>query len=161
MNLPGSNILTWADDVLRRRPWTSPAGLAPLALARMAAVCVLFDVLYGAALGSFGLWRGKNALQIVYSSVKVPMLLLLTFVICLPSTFVLNTLVGLRRDFDQALRSLLTAQAALAVVLGSLAPITLFWYASTRSYPGATFFNGLMLAIAQQFPGLRISARIR
>jgi hypothetical protein len=39
-----------------------------------------------------------HAVQLVYSCVKVPVLLLVSFAISLPSYFVLNSLCGLRKD---------------------------------------------------------------
>ena len=76
----------------------------------------------------------------------MPLLLLATSVIALPSFFVLNTLFGLRRDFVQAVRALLATQAGLAIILASLAPFTAFWYASSGDYPAAIRFNALMFA---------------
>ncbi len=81
-------------------------------------------------MGSYGGLGGDHAWQLLISGVKVPLLLFLTFLIGLPNFFVLNTLFGLRRDFREALRALLAAQAGVAIVLASCAPLTLFWYAS-------------------------------
>ena len=50
---------------------------------------------------------GSRIWQVVYSAVKVPFLLLATFVISLPSFFVINTLLGLRGDFPHVLRALI------------------------------------------------------
>ncbi len=47
---------------------------------------------------------GQRLLQVVYSAVKVPFLLMATFVLSLPSFFVVNTLLGLRSDFARVLR---------------------------------------------------------
>ena len=69
--------------------------------------------------------------------------------------FVLNTLFGLRRDFAEALRALVAAQARLAIVLASLAPFTLLWYASAANYPAAIRFNALMFTVAS-FSGQRL-----
>jgi hypothetical protein len=71
--------------------------------------------------------------------------------ICLPSFFVLNTLAGLRADFGQALRALLSAQAGMTLILCSLAPFTLVWYLSFANYHAAVLFNGLVFAIASVF----------
>jgi len=104
--------------------------------------------IYGAVMASFtGLAPGRY-LQLLYSAVKVPMLLLVTFVICLPSYFVVNSVAGLRDDFRDALRAVVATQACLAVVLASLAPVTAFLYASTSDYSVAVFYNGVMFAIA-------------
>lgn len=105
---------------------------------------ILCGMIYGAALGSFA----ERPLQIVFSAIKVPMLLAVTFTIALPSFFVFNTIFGLRSDFRDVLRALIGGQAGLTVVLASLAPYTLLWYASSGSYLGAQLFNGGMFAIA-------------
>jgi hypothetical protein len=68
--------------------------------------------------------------------------------ISLPSFFVLNTLLGVREDFPQALTALATTQAALPVILLSLAPYTALWYASSAQYRTAILFNGVMFAAA-------------
>ena len=46
---------------------------------------VVFGVLYGATMGMFGGVRGQRVLEPLYSGVKVPMLLLVTFAVSLPS----------------------------------------------------------------------------
>jgi hypothetical protein len=86
--------------------------------------------------------------QVLYAAAKVPLLLLATFLIGLPSFFVLNTLFGLRRDFAAAVRALMATQAALSIVLASLAPLTALWYASSADYAAATMFNALVFAVA-------------
>ena len=43
---------------------------------------------------------GPRVWQVVYSAVKVPFLLFTTFLLSLPSFFVVNTLLGLRPDFQ-------------------------------------------------------------
>jgi hypothetical protein len=101
-------------------------------------------VIYGAAMGSFGL----RPLQALYSALKVPLLVGVATLICLPSFFVLNTILGLRSDFAAACRAILAAQASLAVVLASLAPITIFGYVSSGDYPFATALNGAMFLVA-------------
>jgi len=103
---------------------------------------------YGAVMGSFGGVTGGRGLQVLYSGVKVPLLLVVTFGLSLPSYFVLNTLLGVRDDFGDVLRGLVTTQAALTIVLASLAPLTAFWYASSDNYRQALAFNAVMFAVA-------------
>lgn len=117
------------------------SGRAPGRSWWLAVVC---GMAYGAVMGSFG----GRGLQAVYSALKVPLLLAATVALSLPSFFIANTLLGLRNDFAQAVRAVVAAQAALAVVLVSLAPLTAFWYASSNSYRGAILFNGLMFGVA-------------
>jgi hypothetical protein len=107
-----------------------------------------FGLVYGAVMGAFsGLTPGRYH-QLLYSAVKVPLLLLATFALCLPSYFVLNSVLGLRSDFDRALRAVAATQACVAIVLASLAPLTALFYASYDDYSLAVNFNGVMFAVA-------------
>src|SRR5512139_4327888 len=65
--------------------------------------------LYGGVMGSYGGFAGDRVWQVAISASKVPLLLLVTFGLALPSFFVLNTLFGLRDDFGTVLRALLGA----------------------------------------------------
>lgn len=129
-----------AADATVGRPWSGIGVRIGLTL-----VC---GAIYGAAMGSFGWTSGDRPGQVLVSAVKVPMLLLVTFAISLPSFFVLNTLVGIRSDFPAAVRALAGGQAGLTIVLAALAPYTLLWYASFTSYGWALTFNGLMFIAA-------------
>ena len=104
--------------------------------------------LYGAVMGGFGGLTPDRIVQVFYSAVKVPILLLATTLIATPSFFVLNSLLGLRADFAAAFRAVLGAQAAIAIILATLAPYTALWYLSTTDYHEATTFNALMFALA-------------
>jgi len=126
------------------------AGVGELAL-----FVATFAALYGLAMGSFGgLFAGDRWLQMLYSAIKVPMLLLTAFSLCLPSFYVFNALLGLQRDFLRAVGAVVASQACLAVVLASLAPVTLLCYASSDDYNFAVFFNGapfLAASVAAQY----------
>ncbi len=104
---------------------------------------LLGGFLYGAAMGMYN----ARALQALYSGTKVPLLLLVSSVICLPSFFVLNSILGLREDFRVALRGILAAQATLAVALTGLAPLTLFLYTTSHDYDLAIVSNGVVFLI--------------
>ncbi len=138
-------LLLRADDVLRHRPTGRERGLS---LGWLAALVGAFGLVYGAAMGTFGGLLGTHALQVLYSGVKVPLLLLATFALSLPSLFVVSSLLGLRKDFPEAVRALVATQAGVAVILASFSPFTLLWYASFADYSAAVAFNGLMFGIA-------------
>jgi hypothetical protein len=121
------------DDVLRGRSASYPWSFL-----------VFCGLLYGGVMGSFG----GRPLQAAYSALKMPLLLLATLALSLPSYFVVNTLLGLRSDFARALRAIVTSQAVLTVVLAASAPLTLFWYASSTHYHGAILFNAAMFTVA-------------
>ena len=78
------------------------------------AVCGVF---YGAVMGTYSGLAPGRVHQLLYSGVKVPLLLLVTFLLCLPSFFVVNTIAGLRDDFGQVLRALVATQSCVTVVL--------------------------------------------
>ncbi len=73
---------------------------------------------------------------------------IVTFILALPSFYVINMLVGLGRDFGIAVRALLATQAGLTIILASFAPFTLLFYASTTNYDAAILFNALMFGTA-------------
>lgn len=122
-----------ADAILRGRP---PAGSWRLALG-----CGLA---YGAIMGTFG---GRPT-QVAYSALKVPLLLMATLLLGLPTYLILNTLLGVRSDFAAAWRAVVASQAGFTIILVSLAPLTLLFYASTTFYQGAVFFNALIFALS-------------
>lgn len=107
--------------------------------------CGLF---YGAVMGTYSGLTILRLHQLLYSGVKVPLLLLATFVLCLPSFFVINTVAGLRDDFREVLRAVVATQSCITVVLAGLAPITAFWYVSCANYRQAVLFNALMFGVA-------------
>jgi hypothetical protein len=133
-----------ADGILRDR---SEAAAARHWLSALLFV-VVFGSCYGALMGTFGGIGGDRLLQVLYSALKVPLLLLFTFVVALPSFFVLNTLFGLRSDFPAVLTALVSTQAGLTIVLLSFSPYTLFWYASSADYNAAILFNALIFGLA-------------
>ena len=143
-----TGFLLHAADLLRGRPWGAQAEAPGHTLLRLGAILVAFGVAYGAVMGTWGGLLGAHALQILISASKVPVLLLATFAITLPSFFVLNTLLGLRADFREALWSLMATQAGLTVILASLAPFTALWYLSSSDYNAAVLFNTIMFAAA-------------
>ena len=168
--------LDTVDHVLRRRDWSesgsshdtgnaesfsAQAGsqnmAAAIPLRKVVAIVLICGPIYGIAMGSYAFAAGERALvaqipQLIYSGIKVPLLLCFTVAISLPSFFVINTLMGLREDFREALGAIVSAQAGLTLILVSLFPITLFVYSclppGNSSYALAVLFNAAMFAVA-------------
>ncbi len=116
---------------------------------QMACFAFIGSAFYGALMGTYGGFSGHLSLaQMLFSAIKVPALLLITGALCLPGFLVANALMGLADDWPQARRALILSQAILAIVLASLSPFTLLFYASTSHYPAAILFNFLIFAIA-------------
>ncbi|MEO0514820.1 MAG: hypothetical protein AAF086_05940 [Planctomycetota bacterium] len=134
-----------SDAVLRGHAW-------PRSRWALLALVLGFGGMYGLVLGSYGGVSPERWWQMGYSAAKVPMLLLLTFGLGLPSFFVVHGLLGLSRDFPEAVAALLKTQAAVTVVLASLGPVTAVWYlgAADRDagYASAKLFNALMFGVA-------------
>jgi hypothetical protein len=147
-----TQLLTTADLILRGRSFGAGATSTRAVLRRsgpvLLAMVVVFGLAYGAVMGTYAGPTGIRPAQMLFSATKVPLLLVVTFGLALPSFFVLNTLLGVREDFGQVLRALLETQAALTVVLSSLAPFTAVWYASVRDYEAAILFNAVMFGVA-------------
>jgi hypothetical protein len=139
------HLLAQVDPILRPPAGETPGGLG---LFRLMSCTLFFGAFYGCIMGTFGGVAGERVWQLLISGMKVPLLLMATFALSLPSYFVLNNLHGVRSDFGQVLRALVSSQTGLTVVLAALAPYTLFWYASSADYRWALLFNGFMFAVA-------------
>jgi hypothetical protein len=135
------------DDLLRGRGSFNP-DLPRIPVRDLVLLFAGFGFAYGVVMGSYGL----RPIQMLYSGLKVPLLLGIATAVCLLNFFVVNSLLGLRDDFGMALRAILTAQAAVAVGLAAFIPVTSFFYASLPeardSYPTAIAANGGIFLIA-------------
>ena len=118
-----THFLRETDRLLRH----SPSAAVTFSLRQLVALVMVMGALYGAVMGSFGGFADGRVLHVLFAATKVPLLLLVTFGISLPSFFVLNTLLGLRSDFAVVLRALVATQAGLTIILASLSPSTAFW----------------------------------
>jgi hypothetical protein len=99
-------------------------------------------------MGTFRVLDADRWKLVLFGAMKSPLLLIATTLIVLPGFFVLNTAFGLRDDFRIALRGVLASQAALALALLSLGPVTMLAYASNIEHHQAILFNALMFTIA-------------
>lgn len=109
---------------------------------------VVCGCIYGAVMGSFGGLTWRSVHQILVSATKVPLLFLVTFLLCVPSFYVMNALRGLHADFLRVLNALLGFQSLAAIVLAALGPITWLMNVSTTLYPFIVLWNGLMFGVA-------------
>jgi hypothetical protein len=134
-----------ADDVLRSGSAVTPARRS---LTQLVGLILIFGIFYGAVMGTYGGLVSDRLLQPLYSGIKVPLLLLVSFALSIPSFYVLNMLFGLAPDFPDVLRALIATQTVLTIVLASLAPFTVLWYASFTGHEAAILFNAIMFAVA-------------
>ncbi|MCP4420457.1 MAG: actin-binding WH2 domain-containing protein [Chloroflexi bacterium] len=98
-------------------------------LARLAIIVVAGGAIYGFSMG-----LRHSLLQAVVSALKVPALFFITLLICLSTLHFLGLLFGSKLTLSQTLTVLLTGVAVNSVLLGSFAPISLFFLLSGSSY---------------------------
>jgi hypothetical protein len=131
-------------DALLRGEGRHAVGGGRLPWVAIVAIVVAAGFAYGAVMGLYQL----RPLQALYSGLKVPLLLFVATIVCLPNFFVVNSVLGLRDDLAAAVRGILSAQGTMAICLLGLAPITAFIYFSDIEYQTAKVANGLMFALA-------------
>lgn len=139
------------DRILRgeaTRPSMLARGTIDVSVGGLVAVLIILAMVYGASMGAFALSRptGATALQLIASTIKVPLLFALTLVVTLPSLYVFNALVGSRLTVDVTLRLLVAALGVMLAVLASLGPIVAFFSVSTSSYPFMLLVNVAVFA---------------
>jgi hypothetical protein len=100
--------------------------------------------LYGAAMGCYAL----DPRQVWFSALKVPLLMGISTLVCLPSFYAINAVLGLGEDLKVACRAVFYSQAVFAICLASLAPIIVMIYASTSYYTFAKVANGGIFLLA-------------
>jgi len=132
-------------------------GTEPIRSVRLLGVFLAAGLLYGAVIGAYSL----RPLQMLYSALKVPLLVAGAGLVCLPNLFVLNTVLGLREDLSAVLRGAILAQGTVAISLAALAPITAVAYLSLGDYPDAVVFNGIVFLVAALAGQLTMSRHYR
>ena len=130
-------------EPLLRGEGTHAVGGGRVPVAGLLLIVLVCGGLYGAVMGGYSL----NAEQMLYSALKVPLLLVVSTLVCLPNFYVLNAVLGVAGDFRAALRGILSAQATLAVTLAALSPVTAFLYVSGDSYEFFKLLNGAMFFV--------------
>src|SRR3989442_1477790 len=109
---------------------------------------VMCGMAYGLVMGSFGGVLGVGWQRMAVSAIKTPFLFTVTFLLCVPSFYVMNALAGLHGDFPRVLNALLGFQSTAAIVLAALAPVTWLMNVSTADYSFIVMWNGIMFAVA-------------
>ena len=111
-------------------------------------VCVvLLSPVFGLAMGSFDV-TGDRWLYAVFAAVKMPLMIGVTWGVCLSGFFALCSVLRLRDDLRECLRAIACGQAAVAFALASLAPVLMFAYLSGVDHRWALLLSGGMFAVA-------------
>ena len=90
---------------------------------------IAFLALYGLVMGStHSLWQSLS------SALKLPILFLVTLLICSPTLYFFNVLFGSNQSLTQNFALMLSAITVTAVLLLSFAPIVVFFLLTTSAY---------------------------
>ena len=92
---------------------------------------IVLSAIYGATMGLY-----PGGLQILYDTVKIPMLLLISIYITAPSFYVLTSIRGGKRSLSQVVVLLLSSVTVMSIILLALVPVNLFFILTT---PNASF----------------------
>jgi hypothetical protein len=114
----------------------------PKLILRMLLCSAISLAAYGAVLGSSNGW-----LQALVSTVKLPLLFLVTLAICLPTLYLFNLVFGARLSVLQACALIMVAITVTAVLTFAFAPISLFFLITARSYEFFKLLNVAILAM--------------
>lgn len=102
-------------------------------------VILVFSAVYGATMGIYA-----GGLQIVYSAVKIPILLLFSLYLTVPSYYVLSSLFGGKRTLGQTITLLLSSFTVMSAVLLAFVPVNLFFIITTEKSFTTYAFTVLM-----------------
>ena len=97
---------------------------------------LLLGAFYGSTMGLMGIknsWT-TGLMQMLVSSVKVPVLFLLSLAVCFPVLYIVLVLMGAKLKFSQTLALILMAMSLNAVLLASCAPIIIFFIVTGSDY---------------------------
>ncbi len=105
--------------------------------------CITFFAIYGMVMGA-----SHSPIQSVVSLVKLPILFIVTLIICAPSLYFFNLLFGSKQTLGQNISLILTAMSVTGVLLLSFAPVTFFFLITTRQYAFFKLLNVVFFIIA-------------
>jgi hypothetical protein len=141
-------------DRLLRGQHTGPDALAaarlPISAGRLLGAALALGAVYGAFMGLFAVLTpgGPGFAQLVSTTLKVPLLFLLTLAVTFPSLYVFSALARSSLGAARTLELLLVAVTVSLAILASLGPVTGFFTLSTDSYPFMKLLNVAFFAIA-------------
>src|SRR3954462_11816506 len=115
----------------------------PRLTVQMLASSVLALACYGAVLGSF-----HSVLMALPSTVKLPLLFLVTLAICLPTLYLFNLVFGARLSIRQSLALVMVALTVTAMLALAFAPISLFFLITAPNYAFFKLLNVAILALS-------------
>ena len=140
-------ILAYVDGILRHRERYFASIFenkdVPRQMFLLSMIIVCLSGFHGFIMGT-----SSGLPQMLSSAVKVPLLYLLTLVVCYPVLYVVNVIMGSRLGFSQTLALILLAVAMNAILLASCTPIVLFFKITGAKYDFLKLLQVLIFAFS-------------
>jgi hypothetical protein len=118
----------------------------------MSLLLILLAMTYGLCVGVFALLNpprdGLAWAQVLSTTLKMPLLFILTLLVTFPSLYVFNTLVGSRLTLPALLNLMTASMGVTLATLASFGPIIAFFSVTTTSKPFIVLLNVFACAIA-------------
>ena len=111
-----------------------------------AGTLLILSAFYGLTAGAYA-----GVLQALSASVKLPVLVLATLLICFPAFYVVQILVGSRLRFTQVLALVLSALTLTAIILAAFVPVTVFFLITGANYHFLQLLHVLLVLLAGLF----------
>jgi hypothetical protein len=106
-------------------------------------IATLFIAAFGFAIGLRHSW-----MQALATAVKLPLLFILTGIICFPTLFILQAFIGVQLSFKQLGSFLVVCIAISGTILLSFTPIIIFFLISGTPYQAYKIINVIVLGFA-------------
>src|SRR2546422_2334447 len=144
--LPNTGVLRVAEDLLRRRKEVfanikTGKNLNSFLL-NANLVTILFAAIYGATMGAY-----PGGLQILYNIIKIPLLLLISLYVALPTYFVLDAFTGGDISLRQMAAVTASSFAIMSTVLLAFVPVNLFFILTTPAQSFSTYAFTVLLTV--------------
>ncbi|TET32800.1 MAG: hypothetical protein E3J72_18830 [Planctomycetota bacterium] len=123
--------------------------------ANMLIISLVFTAIYGAVMGGFASWQ-----QLGYVAIKLPIVLIATFLVCFPTFYIFNALLGSRMTLSQAFAMLICLTGTTAILLLGFASIALVFTLSTESLGFMVALHIILFSLAT-LAGFRILYQAR
>lgn len=117
--------------------------------ANLTLAALLFSAAYGAIVGMFQL-----GIQTLYSAVKLPIVVLGTGLLCTPTFYVFNSILGSKFTLGQTFGAVILMVSSATLILIAFAPIAWFFTVTTTGVGFLVVFHVIVLVVAAFF-GMR------
>jgi hypothetical protein len=122
------------------------------------AIILIFTFLYGIIMGSYNGW-----LQSIVTGIKIPVLILLSLLICFPALYVIQSMIGSTMTISQMSKIIFSGFFVFSTIALSFGPIIIFFMITSNSYSflkllhvGIFVFSGIF-AVKTIISGLKFS----